>query len=86
MTNKEISALGEIFLRKAWDRGKKDAWHVTDAQVYAVGDLVRLVLDMKDALMDIEVQARLAKPGKELAEWIQHRAKAGLLDKEKKRR
>ena len=88
MTEKEIKALGEEYLRKAWMRGKKDAWHVTDAQVYAVGDLVRLSLDMKNALEYIHAEAvRSHMSTGDIAETfsnIKNRAKCSLEQKRKK--
>jgi hypothetical protein len=62
MTNKELYARGNTYLRKAGAKGEKESWweerrNITDAQVIAVGDLVRLCLDMKNVLMEIRAKA-----------------------------
>jgi len=56
MTNKELHALGTSFLDKAGEKCKfpKLAAYAEGAKVVAVGDLVRLSLEMKAALEDIQ--------------------------------
>lgn len=55
MTNKELHALGKAFMDKAGERCNPKL--ADYAKVVAVGDLVRLSLDMKNALMDIRAKA-----------------------------
>ena len=57
--NKELHALGKAFMDRAGQKCKfpKLAAYVNGAKVVAVGDLVRLCLEMKTALMDIRAKA-----------------------------